>query len=182
MTKPLLALFVLLVLIVEQATATYFVNNGDANCTYPVTVSVKSVSCYTVNYNQEEATEENTETEYCTFGDHMFISGEMTLEENLPDSEMCVTTKVCVLGFVCRTYKETMDVCNAVGVSNEADGTACPNAGTFYFGTSAKIPGKSYLKLGSGKCRIPVLPYVWLQRRILILCKYLSFFIFSTYM
>jgi hypothetical protein len=153
MTKLLSIVFVLIVFILDPVTATYFVSNGDANCTYPVTVSVKSVSCYTVGYNTDEdgaMVEERSTTDYCTFGDNMFISGEMTLEENLPDSEMCVTTKVCVLGFVCRTYKETMDVCNAVGVSNEADGTACPNAGTFYFGTSAKIPGKSYIKLGSG--------------------------------
>jgi hypothetical protein len=129
---------------VQHVTATYFVNNGDANCTYPVTATVSSIVCSTGE------DENKVESEYCTFGDSMFISGEMTLEEDLPSSEMCVTTKLCLLSYVCRTYKETMDVCNAVGVSNEADGTACPNAGTFYFGTTAKIPGKPYMKLGSG--------------------------------
>lgn len=136
----------------QQVSATYFVNNGDANCTYPVSLTVSDISCYTTEAaaTDEEEEDEKIESEYCTFGDNMFISGEITLEENLPSSEMCVTTKVCLFGYVCRTYKETMDVCNAVGVSNEADGTACPNAGTFYFGSTAKIPGRPFMKLGSG--------------------------------
>lgn len=140
-----------LLLLIQQTSATYFVNNGDANCTYPVSLTVSEISCYTTDGDAGEGDEGKTESEYCTFGDHMFISGEITLEENLPSSEMCVTTKICLLQYMCRTYKETMDVCNAVGVSNEADGTACPNAGTFYFGTTAKIPGRPFMKLGSGK-------------------------------
>jgi hypothetical protein len=153
MNKFILAASILLVALLDQqfVSATYFVNNGDANCTYPVSLTVSDISCYTTGDEEEE---EKFESEYCTFGDNMFISGEITLEENLPSSEMCVTTKVCLFGYVCRTYKETMDVCNAVGVSNEADGTACPNAGTFYFGSTAKIPGRPFMKLGSG-----TLPY-----------------------
>jgi hypothetical protein len=145
MNKLLVAAYLLLVS-AQQVVATYFVNNGDANCTYPVTVAVNEVTC-------GAAEDETVESQYCTFGDTMFISGEMTLEENLPTSEMCVTTKMCFFGisFLCKTSKETLDICNAVGVSNEADGTACPNAGTFYFGTSLKIPGRPYMKLGSGK-------------------------------
>jgi hypothetical protein len=134
----------------EQVTATYFVNNGDANCTYPVSLTVNSISCYAHEKTTDDDSAAADERDYCTFGDHMFVSGEITLEENLPSSEMCVTTKVCVLGYVCRTYKETMDVCNALGVSNEADGTACPNAGTFYFGSTSKIPGRQFMKFGSG--------------------------------
>ena len=130
----------------QRAVATYFSYNGDANCTYPVTVSVNQVSCGAGDTASSSG-------DYCTFGDTMFISGEMTLEETLPSSEMCVTTKVCLFGYICRTYKETMDVCNAVGVSNEADGTACPNAGTFYFGSTAIIPGRPFMKLGSGTFR-----------------------------
>ena len=146
MNKFLLATSILLVALLDlqQVSATYFVNNGDANCTYPVSLTVSDISCYM------EDGDDKVESDYCTFGDNMFVSGEITLEENLPSSEMCVTTKVCLFGYVCRTYKETMDVCNAVGVSNEADGTACPNAGTFYFGSTAKIPGRPFMKLGSG--------------------------------
>jgi hypothetical protein len=149
MNKFLATVSLLLVALLDQqhVSATYFVNNGDANCTYPVTLTVSDISCYTTAADKDYG---ENKTEYCTFGDNMFVSGEITLEENLPSSEMCVTTKVCLLGYVCRTYKETMDVCNAVGVSNEADGTACPNAGTFYFGSTAKIPGRPFMKLGSG--------------------------------
>ena len=149
MNKLLVIASVILAALMDQplVSATYFVNNGDANCTYPVSLTVSEISCSASSSNMEEG----EESDYCTFGDNMFISGEITLEENLPSSEMCVTTKVCLFGYVCRTYKETMDVCNAVGVSNEADGTACPNAGTFYFGSTAKIPGRPYMKLGSGK-------------------------------
>jgi hypothetical protein len=153
MNKFLLTASILLATLLDQqqVSATYFVNNGDANCTYPVSLTVSDISCYTTSSDAEEGEDEDkVESEYCTFGDHMFISGEITLEENLPSSEMCVTTKICLFGYICRTYKETMDVCNAVGVSNEADGTACPNAGTFYFGSTAKIPGRPFMKLGSG--------------------------------
>lgn len=156
MNKFLVTVSLLLIALLEQqqVSATYFVNNGDANCTYPVSLTVSDISCYTTSSvatdEEEEDEDGNVESEYCTFGDNMFISGEITLEENLPSSEMCVTTKVCLFGYICRTYKETMDVCNAVGVSNEADGTACPNAGTFYFGSTAKIPGRPFMKLGSG--------------------------------
>lgn len=142
----------LFLLSARLGTATYFINNGDATCSYPVSVTVEQITCGTGDG------ENKVESEYCTFGDTMFIAGEMTLQETLPTSEMCATTKVCFLGvsFLCRTYKETLDFCNAVGVSNEADGTACPNAGTFYFGTSLKVPGRSYLNLGSGKCDLLV--------------------------
>jgi hypothetical protein len=137
----------ILLLSAQPVASTYFKNNGDANCSYPVSVTVDQVTC------GANDSDNSAGSEYCTFGDTMFIAGEMTLQETLPTSEMCATTKVCFLGvsFLCRTYKETLDFCNAVGVSNEADGTACPNAGTFYFGTSLKVPGRSYLNLGSGK-------------------------------
>ena len=162
MNKFLTSVSLLLIAILEQqhVSATYFVNNGDANCTYPVSLTVTDISCYTSSSAVDDG-ENKVESEYCTFGDNMFISGEITLEENLPSSEMCVTTKLCVLGYICRTYKETMDVCNAVGVSNEADGTACPNAGTFYFGSTAKIPGRPFMKLGSGTFQqIDYIPFV----------------------
>jgi hypothetical protein len=145
----------LLLVSAQLVAGTYFVNNGDANCTYPVSASINDISCSNGSENR------TVDASFCTFGDTMFISGEITLEESLPSSDMCVTTKLCFFGvdFLCTSSTKTMDVCNAVGVSNENDGTACPNAGTFYFGTSTKVPWKPYIRLGSGKMEAQVVTY-----------------------
>lgn len=136
--KPYFALASFLLLLPLQAGATIFQNNGDLNCTYPVTLSAESITC--------------NDTEYCHFGDEMSIYGSMTLEENLPSSTMCVTTSICFMGsFVCKTYKKTTNICNAVGVSSQNDGTACPNAGSFSFGSTVKLPGNGFFNFGSGK-------------------------------
>lgn len=130
----------LLVLLLSNTVgAAYIKYNGDFNCSYPVMVTVDSMTC--------------DGEEYCRFGDEMDVSGSMTLEENLPSSEMCVTTKACLLGldWMCKTYKETMNVCNAVGISGDYDGTPCPNAGAFFFGSTVQLPGKPNYAIGSGK-------------------------------
>jgi hypothetical protein len=116
-----------------------FKNNGDMTCTSPVDIFVKSMTC--------------DDSEFCHFGDVMDVNGLITLEENLPAAEMCVTTQACFMGvsFMCKTSNETINVCNALGVSDSNDGTACPNAGTFYFGSTVQIPGKWNMNLGTGK-------------------------------
>jgi hypothetical protein len=138
MTKcGVVAAFLLLVPL--QVEATYFQYNGDFNCTYPVTVEVDKMSC--------------GGTAYCSFGDQMNVYGSMTLEENLPSSTMCVTSKTCFMGlsWLCKRYTEEMNVCNALGVSGDYDGTPCPNAGAFYFGSTVELPPKPFMSLGSGK-------------------------------
>ena len=147
-----------LLLLAVQSGATIIQNNGDMNCTYPVSMTVDSISC-------------NNETDYCHLGDTMSVYGTITLEENLPSSVMCATTKVCFKGysFACRTYKKQMNVCHAVGVSDSYDGTACPNAGTFDFGSTVKIPGRSGWSFGSGKCLV-VIAWVYKIQQLRI-CK-----------
>jgi hypothetical protein len=139
MNKCLVAVASFLLLLPLQTGATYFKNNDDLTCTYPVTVETASMAC--------------GESELCGFGDELTVSGSMILAENLDSSEMCVTTKICAMGssWVCKTEKNKVDICNAVGLSNSYDGTPCPNAGEFYFGSTVTLPGRSFMNLGSGK-------------------------------
>lgn len=136
--KWLIAASYLLILPLQTA-ATVFTYGKDANCSYPVTIVVNNVTC---NGN-----------EYCQFGNTMDISGRIDLQANLPSSEMLVTTDVCFMGmkYFCKTYNTSLNVCNALGVTDYNDGTPCPNAGSFYFTSHVNIPGYSGFSFGSGK-------------------------------
>lgn len=141
--KKCLAVASYLLLLPLQSGATYFANNGTMTCTYPVTVTVNEMTC--------------ADTEYCSFGDEMSVYGSLTLEENLPSYEMCVTTKICFMGYswLCkRNVNVTTNVCNSLGVSDSLDGTPCPNAGTFDFGSTVQVPGRPSVNLGSGEFRL----------------------------
>ena len=122
-----------------QTVAIVFKNNGDMTCGYPVVIEVNNATC--------------NGSEYCQFGDTMIVNGQIELQANLPSSEMKVTTVACFMGmkYFCKTYTETMNVCTKLGVSDNNDGTACPNAGSFYFGSSVKLPAYPNYNLGSGK-------------------------------
>lgn len=129
-----------LALLVQTASSTRFRYDNDLECSFPATVSAGGADCYG--------------DELCAFGDTLDLYGNLTLEENLPDYEMCVKTSVCFLGigFACKTYyNDYVNVCKALGVSSQSDGTACPNAGTVYFHSRIPIPGSGDISLGSGK-------------------------------
>jgi hypothetical protein len=124
----------------HQSSATLFRYDNDLQCSYPADVTTYMAKC---------------NGGLCAFGDTIDVIGAITLVENLPSYEMCVETKVCLLGigFVCKTYKrDYVNVCHALGVSSQADGTACPNAGSFYFNSKVTLPGTGETNLGSGEC------------------------------
>lgn len=125
--------------IVGTGYCTLFRYDNDMECTYPATVSSAKADCG---------------GNLCAFGDTIDVYGDLTLAENLPDYEMCIKTNVCFLGigFLCKAYYEdNVNICHALGVSSQSDGTACPNAGTLYFKSQVPIPGAGDISLGSGK-------------------------------
>jgi hypothetical protein len=58
--------------------------------------------------------------------------------------------------FLCKSETEKMNVCNALGVSSNYDGTPCPYPGSFYFEKHLKIPESLNQNLGSSKFHIIV--------------------------
>lgn len=123
----------------EKSSATLFRYDNDLHCSYPADVTAYAAKC---------------NGGLCAFGDTVDVYGAITLAENLPSYEMCVETKVCLLGigFACKKYKrDNVNVCHALGVSSQNDGTACPNAGSFYFESHVPLPGTGEINLGSGE-------------------------------
>jgi hypothetical protein len=125
--------------VLRKSSATLFRYDDDLQCSYPADATAYVAKC---------------NGGLCAFGDMLDVYGAITLKENLPSYEMCVETKVCLLGigFACKSYKrEKVNVCNALGVSSQNDGTACPNAGSFYFESHVALPGTGEISLGSGE-------------------------------
>lgn len=136
------SLFLLLAFAAKHSLAANgFRYQDNAECESPVSLSVDSFTC-----GDEEG------EKVCDFGGQLEASGTLTTSEDLPE-ESCLTLKTCFMGmsFFCRSYTETIDLCDDLNLESTDGSTKCPSAGEYSFTGNLEIPSENTMSYGSGK-------------------------------
>lgn len=120
--------------------ATQLQYGDDLTCSSPVYIIVKEATC------------DGGNSGICSLGDELHTSGYLTLQEDLPSTNMCISMKACLNGYswMCKTFHNTVDdICTEMNLQG-VNGETCPEAGQYTFDGDVSLPGNTGFSLGSG--------------------------------